>query len=236
MKNTSLILLALGFVAACKSYKMQAEVQSVSAMKKVMMGTDLSTNLLWDTLKREHLYAVAPLGRLEGEVTVINGEMFLSKVNDKHEVEVENNWAVRSPFAVYSYVDSWNSKQLSVQINSEEDLQKLIENQAKKLGYDLERPFVFRVKGNFEKVDYHIISKPLTEIEHNHDLHHQAKKHFNLQQVEGELIGFYSRHHEGVFTHKGSFIHTHFVNNERSHAGHLENVVIQGRVEILLPK
>lgn len=236
MRNLSFLLLSLVAFFGCRTYKMQAEVQAVSAMKKVMMGMDLSSNLFWDTLKRTHLYAVAPLGRLEGEVTVIDGRVFISRVNENNEVVIDNNWDVRSPFAVYTHVQSWNYKHKSIRINSERELQKWIEKEAKRMGYDLNIPFVYHIRGNFEKVDYHIISKPLSEIEHNHDLHNQAKKHFHLQKLEGELVGFYSRHHEGVFTHKGSFIHTHFVSADRTHAGHVEDIVIRGRVELLLPR
>lgn len=236
MKNSILLLPLVITLTACFGSKTHPKVQAVSAMKKVMIGVDLSNNIFWDTMNREHLFAVAPLGRLEGEVTVINGKMFVSQVDAKHSEHITTSWDVHSPFAVFSYIPSWRSIKKSVKISSEQDLEKLIENTAKQMRYDLNVPFAFRVKGHFDAVAYHIISKPLDEIEHNHELHIQAKKHFQLSHTPGELIGFYSQHHEGIFTHKGSFIHTHFLTGNQKHAGHLEDISIFGEIEIMLPQ
>ena len=226
----------ISILVSCLSLKTTPKIQSVSTMKQVMTGVDLSSNLLWDTITRDHLFAVAPLHHLEGEVTIINGKMYVSHVDSEDQVFITDTWNVRSPFAVFSHIPFWNSTIETVKINSELELQKLIEQKAKKMRYNLERPFAFRIKGHFDSIAYHIISKPKDEIEHNHELHKKAKKHFFLAKTDGELIGFYSRHHEGVFTHKGSYIHTHFVNDSGTHAGHLEHVTIVGKVEIMLPK
>jgi len=212
------------------------EVKAVSAMKKVMMGQDLSPHVYWDTLPKTHLYAVAPLGRIEGEITVIDGTMYVSTVDENNRVTLSNNWNIKSPFVVYANISEWVSFDIDVNLNNEDDLQQLIEQVARKNGYDLNQAFAFRVLADFQKVNYHIISKPLDELEHNHELHNKAKKHFHLENVQGELLGFYSQHHEGVFTHKGHFIHTHFLDDLKQNMGHVESIVVHGKVKILLPK
>ena len=59
-------------------------------------------------------------------------------------------------------------------------------------------------------------------------------QNFDLQNVNGELLGFYSQQHEGVFTHKNKFIHVHFVNE--NNAGHLDDLITKAQqVEVLLP-
>jgi acetolactate decarboxylase len=126
-------------------------------------------------------------------------------------------------------VANWKEKKVKATIATEEDLQKWIEKQALAEGKSLETPFVFRIKGDFDLVGYHIISKDPTVKEHTHELHDLAKKEYSVENTSGELIGFYSRNHEGVFTHKGSFIHIHFIDTAKRQMGHLEELKWKGK-------
>ena len=210
------------------------EVKAISAMKKVMKGTDLSANVNWDTIPKANLFAVAPMNRLKGEVTIIDGKMHASQVDADNLVTIRNDWQVKSPFTAYAYVAEWESFQTTLTTNNVADIQNFIEEFAKDKGYDLDKPFPFRIKGDFDKLTYHIISKPEYQKKHNHKLHKKAKRIFDLQDVNGELLGFYSQQHEGVFTHKNKFIHVHFVNE--NNAGHLDDLITKAqRVEVLLP-
>lgn len=229
-----LVLFVISFFISVFALSAQ-EVVAVSAMKKVMMGEDLSAHIAWDTIPRQHLFAVSPLGRIEGEVTIVDGDILTSRVNAEGQVEIARQWGVKSPFAVYASVPSWNTFETEAQLTSELELQQLIEAIASREGYDLSQPLPFQVEGVFDAVGYHIISKPADEAEHNHDLHYKAKKMFYLQEVSGKLIGFYSRNHEGVFTHKGQFIHTHFVDDLRTHMGHLDEITIVKKIKLYLP-
>lgn len=211
------------------------EVKAISAMKKVMLGEDLSAHVQWDSLKRENLYALAPLGRIQGEVTILNGVLYASTVDKTGKIVQESDWQIQSPFAVYANVPQWVTLDVDESIQSEVDLQQLIEKIAQEVGIDLNKPFPFRLISDFQSVSFHIISKPVDEVEHNHNLHDKAKKHFTLEHTSGELLGFYSKNHEGVFTHKGSFVHTHFIDKKRENTGHLENLILRTPFKILLP-
>jgi len=225
-----ILFLALGF----NSYSQG--VHTVSAMKKVMMGIDLDAHLSWDTLEMKNMYAVAPLGRIEGEVTVIDGKFYAARVQENGEITISNSTNETSPFAVYTYVESWDTIIWENEIKSELDLQKMIEEIAVKSGRNLQEPFVFRVSGLFKQMDFHVISKPTDEKEHNHELHNKAKIHFRSKKVIGELVGFYSQNHEGVFTHKGQFIHTHFINENKTEMGHVENLRSHKKLIVLVPR
>ena len=203
------------------------DVKTVSEMRKVMMGEDLSTHLLWDSIPHNHLFGISPLGRIEGEITIIDGKFYSSKVNKKEEIVIDTNWKTKAPFAVYAHVENWKSIEIQLFINNENELQDAIEKIAKENGIDITKAFPFRIIGNFEKVDFHIISKPKKEKEHNHELHDKAKKRFSLTNTSGELLGFYSQNHIGVFTHKGHFIHTHFIDNQKKNMGHLDDIILK---------
>jgi acetolactate decarboxylase len=215
--------------------KLNNKVEVVSNMKKVMTGQDLSASVKWDTIPREHLFAVSPLDAVAGEVTIIDGAIYTSTVNKKGKVKLARSWGVKSPFAVYAQVSSWEAFETEVNISNEDELQKTIEYIALKNGYNLNEPIPFKIEGNFDEVLYHIISKPKKEKIHNHELHQKAKKFFTLKNTSGVLIGFYSQNHEGIFTHKGQFVHTHFVDDTKQNMGHLDDIKIYQTIKIFLP-
>ena len=212
------------------------QLKAVSAMKKVMMGTDFSAHIKWDTLPKANLFALAPMNRLQGEVTIIDGKMHASQVDKDRQVTLRHDYNVKSPFAVYTHVNHWESYETKLSTNKVSDIQKFIEKIAKDKGYDLDKPFPFRIKGDFDQLKYHIISMPKGQKKHNHQLHQQAKEFFDLQNEKGELLGFYSRQHQGIFTHKGQLIHVHFVDDEEKNAGHLDGLSTEDTtVEVLVP-
>ena len=83
--------------------------------------------------------------------------------------------------------------------------------------------------------DYHIIMRDKTEKQHSHAAHDRAKRRFTLEQAAGDIVGFFSRNHQGVFTHKGQFIHPHFLAADRSTTGHLDGLQHNGRYTVYLP-
>lgn len=212
------------------------EVKTISEMRKVMMGTDLNPHLLWDTIPHTHLFGISPLGRIEGEITILDGQLFSAKVDKKGEIVIKQDWNVQAPFAVYAQVAEWEEFDFEANITNEAGLQSAIENIAQNQGYDISKAFPFRIVGKFDSLDFHIISKPKKEKKHNHDLHDKAKKHFSLQDTEGEILGFYSQHHTGIFTHRGSFLHLHYLDNAHKNMGHIEKVTFKKKVVLLLPK
>lgn len=215
----------------------QVDVITVSAMKPVMMGEDLSAHVQLDSLKSiPNLYAVCPLNRLEGEVTILNGQIYRSTVQH-NQVYTDQQFVGTAPFMVYAQVKSWNAFVLTVHLHREEDVQTLIESMAVKEGYNTSQAFPFLIQAQFDTIAYHVISKPKGEKKHNHTLHNKAKKHFQETATEGTLLGFYSKHHEGVFTHKGSFTHVHYVSKDESVTGHVEKAVVRTKeITLFLPK
>lgn len=226
--KVAIFLLSIGI--GLSSIAAAQTVHTAGAMRSVMMGTDLSAHLRWDTLAKTGLYGLSPLHLLGGEVTVIDGKIFVSTVSPTCAITVkETDEPVLAPFGVFTHVTGWQEKKVKAAISSEENLQKWIEKQAISAGKSLENPFVFIIKADFDLVGYHIISKDPTVKEHTHELHDLAKKQYSVENTSGELIGFYSRNHEGIFTHKGSFIHVHFIDTAKRQMGHLEELKWKGK-------
>lgn len=211
------------------------EVKHAGAMRPVMLGQSLDNHLHWDTLPAADLWGIAPLERLQGEVTVADGAVYVAQVDAESRLVMQQELQAASPFGVYAHAQYFASAPVQASITGLKALESLTAELAAKLGWESEKPFLFRLQGEFAKVKIHVLDKPADEPNHNHELHHKAKRYFTYEHITGELIGFYSTQHEGVYTHKGDYTHVHFLDAKRQVMGHLDDIVITGEVIFLLP-
>jgi acetolactate decarboxylase len=214
------------------------EVLTVGKAKNVMMGIDLSATVALDTLLvKPHLYALGPVDDLQGEITVFDGEGYAAEVTNKRKRTVKSLEAegIKAPFLVYAYVPEWKTYSVEVDLQNLKDLENLVDSLGNVHGYNETDAFPFLVEATFLEVEYHIIKRNKREKQHSHEAHNAAKVHFSNCLIPAHLVGFYSRHHEGVFTHKGQFIHVHFLPKDRRITGHLDKLNHSGRVLISLP-
>ena len=49
------------------------------------------------------------------------------------------------------------------------------------------------------------------------------------------IIGFYSKRHEGIFTHRGSYVRMHVV-TENGLSGHIDEIVASPDLKVRFPK
>jgi acetolactate decarboxylase len=128
MKQLIFILMAIITVNMSQAQ----DVKTVSEMRKVMMGEDLSTHLLWDSIPHDHLFGISPMGRIEGEITIIDGKFYSSKVNKNGKIVIDTNWKTKAPFAVYAHVENWKSIETELVINNENELQDAIKKNSQR--------------------------------------------------------------------------------------------------------
>jgi acetolactate decarboxylase len=212
------------------------DVKHAGAMRQVMTGASLQNTLLWDTLSPEKLYGIGPLDRLSGEVTVVDGIIYISRVNSTGGMVTTPVTSASATFGVYINLEDEVGIRVSEEIKDIEALERLVQIKAEQAGMDTGKPFLFVIKGQFDWIKVHVLNKPADELEHNHDLHNQAKKYFEYQDIGGELIGFYSRQHEGVFTHRGHYTHVHFISRDKSVMGHLDGIRSVSMLDILFSR
>jgi acetolactate decarboxylase len=224
------------FFATAISFSVQAQqVFTAGAARNVMMGTDLSPHVQLDTLlDHPHLFALGPVEDLQGEITVFDGQAFTATATPSGII-TQVSPGIRAPFLVYAYVPRWAAYEMDHHIDGPKALETVIDSLGQAHGYGAEEAFPFRLSGQWDQVDYHIIMRDKTEEQHSHAAHDRAKRRFTLEQVTGDIVGFFSRNHQGVFTHKGQFIHPHFLAADRSTTGHLDGLQHHGRYTVYLP-
>ena len=198
-----------------------AAVYSAGALRNVMAGGDLSLRVDLDTLQRAGLVALGPLGRLQGEITVLDGSAHVTQMDETGIATPTSPEVIAAPFLAWAYVKEWKNLDSLENINDLKSLEKALEQKAEEKGISLEKAFAFQLSGELESIQWHVISKPLDEQEHTHDLHKQAKVEFQEGRETVQLVGFYSRQHEGIFTHRGDYIHLHVIFSD-GRTGHVD--------------
>ncbi len=211
------------------------EVYTAGMARSVMTGSDLSAHVKLDTLlMKPHLYGLGPAENLQGEVTVIDGNPYVSALRGD-SVYTEIDEYVRLPFFAYAYVAQWDSLRIETSIADKSQFQFLVDSLARMRGMDMDSAFPFRLKATWNQVDYHIIMRDTTEAQHSHEAHNKAKVNFSESNFDADLLGFFSRHHEGVFTHKGEYIHIHLLSADRKISAHLDSIYHSGLFTLYLP-
>jgi acetolactate decarboxylase len=203
------------------------EVQVIGRLQDVMHG-DASAKVRLDLLELKHLFALGPAAGKDGEIAVLDGIPYWARVNETGGATLENTRAIAAAMLVFAKVETWRESPLALSspLGAEKDWATTIENAAVAQGLDIERAFPFRLSGDFSQVTFHILR------------HEDSQVRFEENAVQAEVIGFYSRHHEGVFTHKGSSIHFHFVSPPRGLAGHIDALLAKpgNAIRLLLPQ
>ncbi|MGY6561628.1 MAG: FmdE family protein [Luteibaculaceae bacterium] len=225
----------LGFILVTTSASYTQSVYSAGKAQKVMHGLDLSNTIQLDSiLIPGQTIAVGPVENLQGEITVFMGKPIVSTLRG-NTIETQLNPLVKAPFLAYSQVPKWFSFTHQVSIQNQKDLEKAIDSLAKWVGIDTEQPFPFYIESTFDSLSFHIIMRDTNNATHSHELHKKSKVMFTRYRQAGVLVGLYSKKHEGVFTHKNSYIHVHYLNNAQTETGHLDYITHNGNITLYLP-
>lgn len=210
----------------------QDKVVTIGAMNT--MGKDYEPKVWLDTISNKtHLYGMGPYDRMKGEIMVFDGKPFYASAFVEGKAQVGVSWDIYSPFFFYSNVNQWEVFDLDDSISSVTELQKSIEALAKRNGYNLDKPFPFRIKGIFDEITLHIVTPRNPDVEGY--IPDRKQQVFDFEQTPGELLGFYSQHHEGIFTHGASFMHVHFISDDYTFMGHVDKLISNGTLKLYLP-
>ncbi len=211
-------------------------VKYSGALKTVTELQDTSNTIYLDTINpHRRLYGLGPLSGMSGEILIIDGRPYASKVNRSNRNRIRMTFDVKSPYFVYTHVRGWQEADLPRDsILNNQNLGKHLELLAKKQGIDVNKPFPFMLKGEFKELTYHISYLPKKNSKSKKPL----PEHFRtLQDADVIIIGFFSKNHQGIFTEPGSNIVMSFMTTTASKVGQIDELVLRGkRVQLMLPE
>jgi acetolactate decarboxylase len=190
-------------------------------------------------------FGVGAAAGLDGEITVLAGKPFVAKVRGD-TCAVDHGLEHRAAFAVWTEQANWRDEPVPAGVAGYLDLQQFVKARAAAAGMDVTQPFPFRLVGTPKEVKWHINvdrteGKPITP-----ELFAKSKARYVANNQPMEIIGFYSEHHAGVFIGASvpaikadsavkNAIHIHFVARDGTATGHIDDLVLDGDMRLLLP-
>ncbi|MCB9294694.1 MAG: hypothetical protein H6559_16470 [Lewinellaceae bacterium] len=205
------------------------EVGWDGALKTIMREGNLSGQVaVEEILKKKHVYALGAMEGLKGELLVWDGRPLIAMVRDS-SLQLSQDGNGNAALAVYASVPRWSGAiPIPYNVRSYEALENFIRDAARKEKIDVGKPFPFLVEATANKLDYHIIDWPEGDTVHTHEKHLQAGMRGTLGAAPVKILGFYSAHHHGVFTHHSTNMHLHFMSMEAPIAGHVDSLILEG--------
>lgn len=194
--------------------------------------------------ERPHFYGVAALAKLEGEATILDGNVTVTRV-DAHGRPQSSEAAPLEASATLlagAYVPSWSEHKVAKGVSPDE-FDEYIADAAAISGVNESKPFVFTVQGKFSDVRLHVIhgACPVHARLHKIPLP-QEKRPFEaeLERVQGTIVGVFANDSVGNLTHPDASTHVHLVYQDaqtgKTVTGHVEQIGLLEGAILRLPK
>jgi alpha-acetolactate decarboxylase len=195
-------------------------------------------------VERPHFYGVAALARLEGEATILDGKVTVTRVDDKGRLETDESTPLdgSATLLIGAYVPSWTEHKIGASVEPDE-LDQFLADAAAKSGVAAAKPFVFVLEGEFAKLRLHVINGAcplharLRKIELPKE---QQPVELELEKVRGTLLGVFAKDAVGDITHPATSTHMHLVFRDgqtgQTVTGHVEQIAVLKGAILRLPK
>jgi len=216
---------------ACAA-KEDTRIYTAGAMRNAMHKGELDATIQIDTIAQaEHLFGLGPEIFLKGELLVMDGEIFTSRMLTDSTMQVKVVNAAAAPFFVYTHVTEWRKVELPDSVNNNKKLEGFLN--VLRAGT---KPFAFLVKGHVQDADIHVVNLPAGTVVPSPADAHQGKVNFKITNELVEVLGFFSISHKGVFTHHDSYAHMHLITTDRQKMGHVDGLVFAPMdVQLFIP-
>lgn len=239
MKNKQIIILSiLGLLPLMSCQSPQStelpEVLVYGKLMEIMRENQLQTRVqLEDLSMTNNTFGLGAIEGLAGEILIWEGKSLVSK-SVSGQVSIEESVDYGAALMVLTEAEGWNEFSLS-QVSSLLDLEAAIEEKAMTLGYDSNAIIPFRISGKIDDLDWHVINAEEAS-EPSHEAYKAAGFSGQEKGKSVEILGFFSKNHQGIFTHHGSFLHLHFIDQEAENMGHVDGLKFSSAVKFYLPK
>lgn len=210
---------------AAQSPAPTSAVQVTAAMRNVMWKGELGAKIRLDTISdREGLTGVGPLTGLRGELMIVDGESYVSRVTGDGAMRVERTYDAGAPFFVRANIREWREVALPADVKTIPELQRFVDERTE----DDARPFALKIEGRIESATIHVQNLPEGTRVSSPKEAHSGQVKYRLGPGAATIVGFFSTEHQGVFTHHDTFLHLHLLTGDGAMMGHLDEVVLGG--------
>jgi len=188
-------------------------------------------------LSKPHAHALGALAGLDGEFVIVDGRVWESRPAE-HGTIRSTAYAPRADSAalmVVSHVAVWRDIRVTHAIPLGA-LQDTLAVRAASLGLPRSGPFAFLIDGPVTGLRWHVADgRLLAPGPSSHEAHAKAAVRGARNAISARLVGFYSDHHQGVFTHHDSKVHMHVLLAAEGLVAHVDSVCVSPGAILRLP-
>lgn len=211
-------------------------VRYAGAIKDMKEAGDSAAHIYLDTIKpHRRLYGLGALAGNSGEILIIDGRPYASKLNAGGRNRVRMTYDLNAAYLVYTHVRDWQEAELPEDsILTTQSIGVYLEKLARKKGLNVDKPFPFMLTGSFHELKYHI---SYLEKKNKTGKKKMPQTQYVVSDANVIILGFFSRHHQGIFTEPGSHVTMSFMTTAASRIGQIDQLVLKGKkVQLLLPE
>lgn len=201
---------------------------------RVVLAGDLGSHVSLERLAGlPHLYAVGPAAGLRGEITVVDGRPYVSRVEDGRVV-VERSFRHEAAFLVWAQIARWHDLDIPETVVDGRALEDFVVKRTRESGMAIETPFAFAVTGVAAHVSLHILDRR-DDRPHSRERHEEIKVPFAIERRAVDVVGFCSPRHAGIFVPAGRRTHMHVCSRDGGVAGHVDDLRLGPGMTLRLP-
>lgn len=195
------------------------KVEHVGQQKTV--GQNADPHIKLDTLTiTKNFEGMGPVDRVNGEITVLDGKIYAAIIkNNALAIRHDNN--LTAPFFVWANVQKWKKYRVEEALKGISELSTIIEKYAQKSGKSANDTFVFKIMGEVESLNYHVMNKTTDESNTEEAFRKPSVKFSTTGNIT--LLGFYTQK-RGDFTSSEQNFHIHFVSEDKQLSGHVNDI------------
>lgn len=175
-------------------------------------------------------FGVGALAGLAGEITVMNGQVFIAEATADGAAVRSNTASEQATLLALAETPAWQSYPLPA-CASYTELETAIAQQLRAAGFDLNQATAVWVSGIANQINGHVIhgSCPIANPD--------GPKPWRLEaaQENMQLIGFFIDNAAGEWTHHNHRSHLHILNTSFTVSGHLDEVSFLDGAVLRLP-
>ncbi len=186
----------------------------------------------------EGIFAVGALEGLRGEVTIVNGEIWISEGAAEQAATTRGFVSDEQATVLFAAeVEHWQDFPVAGDVDPSV-FDAFLAEQAKLAGIDATHPFPFIVEGKLRHLKLHVIAGqcPMRSRMLNEDPKFPPYE-WQAEATDGRLVGIYATDSGGVVCHAGSDTHVHaIIENDMELTGHVESVGLAAGSTLRLPR
>jgi hypothetical protein len=218
----------------------ESGLRTFGALRAVMLRGDVARKVDLQDLLTSDAHGVGAVDGLAGEITFDRGVLWLSTpdgAGGATTARIEPGQTTDAGAALLAWrpTPTWSETTLATPVTLRE-LGERVAEAAVAAGIDPSQPLPFRVEGRLEGLRYHVVDgAKLPPGPSSHEAHQAAGVAVAHEAVDATLVGMFSLHHVGVFTHHAETTHVHVTVADPLGSGHVDAVTVPAGARLFLP-